>query len=86
MTPSSHESYDVSIMGQQTLELLNIDGREHKQICSHMIHDVAGGGDGILSLNLDDREVLPPWKGLLIYCSIMRDIFDKNMSKNGAGY
>ena len=55
MTPSSHESYDVSIMGQQALELLDIDGREHKQIFSHMIHDVAGGGDGIISLTLDDR-------------------------------
>ena len=81
MTPSSHESYDVSIMGQQALELLDIDGREHKQIFSHMIHDVAGGGDGIMSLTLDDREVIPPWEELLMYCSIMKDIFDKEHVK-----
>ena len=30
MIPSSHESYDVSMRRHQALELLGIDGREHK--------------------------------------------------------
>ena len=48
MIPSSHESYDVGMRRQQALELLGIDGREHKHICSHMIDGVAGVEEGTL--------------------------------------
>ena len=54
---------------------------EKEQIFSHILHDVVGGGDGIFSLAFDDREVIPPWEGLLMYCSIMGDIFDKDHVK-----
>ena len=54
---------------------------EKEHICSHTLHEVAEGGDGIISLALDGREVLPPWEELLIYCSIMGDIFDNEHVK-----
>ena len=54
---------------------------EQEQIFSHTLHDVAGGGDGIISLDFDDRGVIPTWEELLMYCSIMGDIFDKEHVK-----
>ena len=76
---SSHDFYDGSIVGQQNTLLLCL--REQGKNCSHTLHDVAGGGDGIIFLAFNDREVLPSWEGLLMYCSIMKYIFDKEHVK-----
>ena len=62
---SSHELYDGNKGGQQNTLLLFLG--EQGQNCSHTLHDVAEGGDGIISVEFDDREVLPPWEGLLMY-------------------
>ena len=61
--------------------LLCLFSGEQEQNFSHTLHDVAGGGDGIISLTFDDRGVLPPLEDLLMYCNIMRDIFDKKHVK-----
>ena len=51
------------------------------------MHDVAGVGDGTIlvqggySLALDDQEVLPLWKELPIYGSIVGDVFDNGHVK-----
>ena len=76
---SSHELYDGSTGRKQNTLLLFL-GKEGNNF-SHTLHHVVGGGDGLLSLNFDDREVLPPWVGLLMYFSIMKDIFDKEYFK-----
>ena len=63
---SSHELYDGSMGKQQNILLLFLFLGEQEKIFSHTLHDVAGGGgDEIISLVFDDREVLPPWEGLL---------------------
>ena len=74
---SSHELYDGSMGRQQNILLLCLFLGEQEHIFSHHLHDVAGGGDGIISLAIDDQEVLPTWKEILMYSSIMGDIFDK---------
>ena len=66
---SSHGFYDGSMGEQQNTLLLCL--REQGKNCSHTLHDVAEGGDGIISLAFDDREVLPPWEGLLIYIAAL---------------
>ena len=78
---SSHELYDGSMGRQKSTLLLCLFLGEQEHIFSHTLHDVAGGGDGIISLSFYDREVLPPWEELLMYCSIMGDIFDKGHVK-----
>ena len=56
--------------------------RNYGLILSHAWHDVAGAGDGTImvqrgySLALEDQKVLPLWKELPIYNSIMIDDFD----------
>ena len=59
---SSHDLYDESMRRQQKLLLLELYLREQGHIWSHTLHDVAGQGDEIISLALDDQEVLPPWE------------------------
>ena len=78
---SSHDWYDGGMGRKHNVLLLCLFLGEQGQICSHTLHDVARGGDGIISLDFYDREVLPPWEGLLVYCSIMRVIFDKEHVK-----
>ena len=69
-------------MRQQKILLLWRILREQGQIFSHTLHDVVGVGDGTImvqggySLALDDLEVLPLWKELLVYGSIMGGVFD----------
>ena len=73
---SSHEMYDGSMRRQQNTLLLCLG--EQGQICSHTLHDVAGGGDGTISLIFDDVwEALPSWEVFHICCSIIRGVFDK---------
>ena len=48
MIPSSHMLHDVGMRRQHALELPRIEGREHKQIFSHMIYDVVGVEEGTL--------------------------------------
>ena len=87
MIPSSHELYDVNIMGQQALELLGIDGREHKHIFSHMIDGVAGVEEGTLIVQGDqslagmDWEAFPSWEKLHICSSITKVVLDKEHVK-----
>ena len=81
---SSHQLYDGSMGDKQNTLMLCL--REQGWNCCHNLHDVAEGGDGTISLVFDDREVLPPWEKILMYCSIMKDIFDKIISRNGAGH
>ena len=45
------------------------------------MHDVARGGDGIISLALDDLGVLPLQKELLVCSNIMEDVFDNEKVK-----
>ena len=45
---SSHELYDESMRRQQTFFLLELCLREQGKIFSHMLHDVAGVGDGTI--------------------------------------
>ena len=84
---SSHDLYDESMRRQQNILLLCLFLGEKGQIFSHTLHDVAGVADGIItvqrgySLALDDQEVLPLWKELLMCCSIMGDVFDKEHVK-----
>ena len=54
---------------------------EQEQLCSHTLYDVAGGGDGIISLVFDDLGALPSWGVFRICCSIIRGIFDKEHVK-----
>ena len=58
---SSYELYDGSMGRQQNLLLLCLFLGEQEHICSHTLYDVAGGGDGIISLVFDDLEALPSW-------------------------
>ena len=62
---SSHGLYDGSMGEQQNTLLLCL--REQGKNCSHTLHDVAEGGDGIISFVFYDREVLPHWEGILMY-------------------
>ena len=78
---SSPELYDRSMGRQKNILLLCLFLGEQEKIFSRTWHDVAGGGDGIISLDLDGREVLPPCEELLMYCSIMGDTFDKEHVK-----
>jgi len=75
---SSHELHDGG-MGRQHNFLLLCLG-EQGQICSHTLHDVAGGGDGTISL-VFDWEALPSWEVFHICCSIIRGVFDKEHVK-----
>ena len=65
---SSHDLYDGSIRRHQALWLLELCLREQGKICSDMLYDGAGEGDGTImvqrgySLALDDQEVLPSWE------------------------
>ena len=74
---SPHRLYDGGMVRQQSHLLLWRIGREQGQIFSHTWHDAAGVRDdtimmqGGYSLALDDWEVLPPWKELLVCSSIM---------------
>ena len=79
---SSHELYDGSIGRQKNVLLLFLFLGEQEQICSHTLHDVAGGGDGINSLIFDDDlEALPSWEVFQICCNIIRGVFDKEHVK-----
>ena len=72
--------YDGSMGRQQNVLLLCLG--EQGQICSHTLHDVAGGGDGIISLVFDDGlEAFPSWEVFHICCSIVRGVFDKEHVK-----
>ena len=51
---SLHDLYDGGRRRQQKLLLLGLFLGEQGHIFSHTLHDVAGGGDGIISLALDD--------------------------------
>ena len=81
--PSSNESYDVSMRRHQALELLGIDGREHKKIFSHMIDGVAGVEEGNIIVQGDhsltgiDWEAFPSWGRLHICSSITNVVLDK---------
>ena len=61
--------------------------REYGMILFHTLHDVAGVGDGTImvqrghSLALDDKEILPLGKELLLYSSIVEDVFDNEHVK-----
>ena len=79
---SSHELYDGGMGRQQNVLLLCLFLGEQEHICSHTLHDVVGGGDGILSLVFDDDlEALPSWEVFHICCSIIRGVFDKEHVK-----
>ena len=79
---SSHDQYDGGIGRQQNVLLLSLFLGEQEQICSHTLHDVAGGGDGIISLIFDDGlEEIPTWKVFHIGCSIIIGVFDKENVK-----
>ena len=67
---SSHDWYDGGMERQHNVLLLCLFMGERGKIFSHTLYDVAGGGDGINSLDFDDREVLPPWREILICSSI----------------
>ena len=87
MIPSSHELHDVSMRRQQTLRLLELSWREHKQIFSHMMYGVAGVEEGTLivkrgyPLAWNDQEAFPSWKMFHICSSITRGVFDKEHVK-----
>ena len=77
---SSHELYDGSMRRQQNTLLLCLG--EQGQIFSHTLYDVAGGGDGTISLVFDDDwEEIPSWEVFDIFCSIIGRIFDKGHVK-----
>ena len=79
---SSHDLHDGSMGRQQNILLLCLFLGEKEQIFSHTLHDVAGGGDGIISLVFDDDwEELPSWEVFHICCSIIRGVFDKEHVK-----
>ena len=84
---SPHGLYDGGMRRLQRLLLLWRIGREQGHICCHNWHDVAGVGDGNIivqggySLALDDLEVLPPWKELLVCNNIMGGVFDMGHAK-----
>ena len=78
---SSHELYDGSMGRQQKVWLLFLFLGDQEHIFSHTLNDVAGGGDGTITLDFNYREVLPTWEELLMYFSIMGDIFDKEHVK-----
>ena len=79
---SSHDLYDGGMGRQQNVLLLCLFLGEQEKIFSHTSHDVAGGGDGIISLIFDDGlEALPTWEVFHICCSIIRGFFDKEHVK-----
>ena len=84
---SSDISHDESMRKQQRHLLLGSFLGEQEKICSHILYDVAGVGDGTImvqkgySLALDDLELLPLWKELLLYSSIMGGVFDNDHVK-----
>ena len=78
---SSHDRYDGGMGRQQNVLLLFLFLGEKEQICSHTLHDGAGGGDCNISLVLDDLEALPSWGVFHIFFSIIRGIFDKERVK-----
>ena len=73
---SPHDLYDGGMGKQQNLLLLWMFLGEQEKIFCHTLHDVVGGGDGIMSLALNVLEVLPLWKELLVCSNIMEDVFD----------
>ena len=57
---SSYELVDGGMERQHNVLLLGLFLGEQGQICSHTLHDVAGRGDGTISLIFDDDgEALP---------------------------
>ena len=84
---SSHDLYDGGMRRQQKLLLIWFLLEEQGKIFSLSLHDVTGVGDGTImvqrgySLALDDQEVLPLWKELLMCSSIMGDVFDNEHVK-----
>ena len=79
---SSHDWYNGGMGRQHNVLLLGLFLGEQGQICSHTLYDVAGGGDGIISLVFDDDwEALPSWEVFHICCSIIRGVFDKEHVK-----
>ena len=75
---SSHDLYDESMGRQQNILFLWMFFGEQEQILSHTLYDVAGGGDGTISLVFDDDwEALPSWEVFHICCSIIRGVLDK---------
>ena len=83
---SLHKLYDGSMGRLQNILLLCLFLGEQEQICSHTLYDIAGGGDGIISLVFDYLESLPSWEVFHIFCSIIRRFFDKDHVKNRAWY
>ena len=67
MSPS-HILHDESRREQQKHLLLGSFFGEKGKICSHLLYDVVGVGDGTImvqrgySLTFDDQELLPPWE------------------------
>ena len=61
--------------------------KEQGKIFSHTLHDVIGVGDGSImvkrgySLALDDLELVPLWKELLVCSNIMEYVFDNEHVK-----
>ena len=78
---SSHELYDGGMGRQQNVLLLCLFLGEQEHIFSHTLHDVAEGGDGIISLVFHDLGALPSWGVFHIFCSIIGGIFDKEHVK-----
>ena len=78
---SSLEMNDGSIRSQQALWFLGLHLREQGKICSHLLSNVAGGGDGTISLAIDDLEALPYLEVFHIFSSITRGFFDKEHVK-----
>ena len=64
---SSHDLYGGSMGRQQNLLFVCLFLGEQEHIFSHTLHDVAGGGDGFISLAFDDRGLLQTWEELLMY-------------------
>ena len=77
---SSHDWYDGGMGRQHNVLLLGLFLGEQGQIFSHTLYDVAGGGDGTISL-VFDREALPSWEVFHICCSIIREVFEKEHVK-----
>ena len=75
---SSHDWYDGGMGRQQNVLFLCLFLGEQGKIFSHTLYDVAGGGDGIISLVFDDGlEALPSWEVFHICCSIIRGFLDR---------
>ena len=78
---ASHGLYDGSMGRKKNVLFLCLFLGEKEHIFSHTLHDVVGGGDDIISLALDDQEVMPSLKGLIMCINIIGDLFDKEHVK-----